>query len=105
MNKINQLNEWLKENPDDSFLIYALALEYIKNNQIQEAKKQFDELTQKHPKYLATYLQFGNLLAEMGNKEKAEDIYRKGLEIAIEQNNSKTYKEINQALNNMIDDV
>jgi len=98
MSRIEQLQEFMKESPNDSFLIYALALEYVKINKFSEAIKLFEGLVENDIQYLATYLQYGNLLAETDDIAKAEEIYNKGIEIARLQNNSKTRQEIEQAL-------
>ncbi len=98
MNRIDQLQTLWNENPTDAFLIYALALEFVKIKKNTEAKYYFEKLVTEHTTYLATYLQYGNLLAHEGNFEKAEVIYRMGMQIAASQKQTKTYNEIEQAL-------
>ena len=98
MNKIDQLQEFLKENPKDTFLRYALALEYVKDNEINLAITIFEELILNDPQYLATYFQFGQLLAELGQNIRAELVFKNGIEIAKLQNNLKTCQELEQAL-------
>jgi hypothetical protein len=98
VNKIDQLQEFLKENPKDTFLRYALALEYVKDNEINLAITIFEELILNDPQYLATYFQFGQLLAELGQNIRAELVFKNGIEIAKLQNNSKTCQELEQAL-------
>jgi len=98
MNKIQQLHEFLKENPKDTFLRYALALEYVKVNELAMAKIAFEELILQDPDYLPTYYQYGNLLAEIGQLEPAEVIYKKGMEIATSQNKLKTRQELERAI-------
>jgi predicted Zn-dependent protease len=98
VNKIDQLQEFLKENPKDTFLRYALALEYVKDNEINLAITIFEELILNDPQYLATYFQFGQLLAELGQNIRAELVFKNGIEIAKLQNNLKTCQELEQAL-------
>lgn len=98
MSKINQLLEFLKENPKDPFINYALALEYCKLNNFEKANELFQLLTLHHPDYLATYLHYGNLLAQSGKSEEASVIYTKGIEVALAQKNMKAKGEIEQAL-------
>ncbi len=98
MSKIEQLREFLKENPDDAFFQYALALEYMKENQIALAKNIFENLIIKEPDYLATYYQYGNVLANEGQLNLAEEIFKKGILIANSQNKLKTRQELEQAL-------
>jgi tetratricopeptide (TPR) repeat protein len=98
MSKIEQLLEFLKENPDDTFYRYALALEYVKVKELTLAKNIFEKLIIEEPNYLATYYQYGNLLADMGHNELAEEIFKKGIAIASMQNNHKTRQELEQAM-------
>lgn len=98
MSKIKQLQELLKENPKDAFLRYALALEHVKQKELSLAKNIFEELIQEEPDYLATYFQFGNLLAETGDYALAEQTFKKGIEVATQQNKLKTRQELEQAM-------
>lgn len=98
MSKIEQLHEFLKENPDDSFLRFALALEFIKAVNYDEALKLFKLLVEQDPDYLATYLHYGNLLGATGNTSMAEKIYAQGIAVAKAQSKIKARQELEQAL-------
>jgi len=98
MSKIEQLREFLKENPGDSFLRFALALEFIKIENFDDALKLFKLLVEEDPQYLATYLHYGNLLSATGNSSLAEKIYTIGIDIANAQNKIKARQELEQAL-------
>lgn len=97
MNKVEQIQNLLLESPDDNFLNYALALEYVKANNFDLAIALFEKLTAVAPNYLATYLQYGNLLAEINQHDKAALIYQKGIEVASSQKNTKAQQELQQA--------
>ena len=98
MSKIAELIEFLKDDPNDNFIRYALALEYTKIEEYENAKSIFDILVKEAPHYLPTYYQYGNLLAEIGQPGLAEEIYKKGIEIADSQLKIKTKQELQQAL-------
>jgi Tfp pilus assembly protein PilF len=98
MSKIEQLIELLKENSKDTFLRYALALEHLKLNEFNAAKAIFQDLVNEDPNYLATYYQYGNLLAQMGEIDLATNIFKQGMAVAEAQNKIKTKQEIEQAL-------
>ena len=53
--RIEKLKEFLKASPADCFLNHALALEYVKLGQDEEARKLFDTNLQNDPGYIATY--------------------------------------------------
>lgn len=98
MDRVVELKQMLDISPDDTFLNYALALEWQKLGEITKTIEAFEKLIKKHETYLATYLQYGNILAEIGDTKKAIIIYNKGIEIATKQQNWKTKRELETAL-------
>lgn len=100
--KIDQLLEFLKEEPNDSFTLYALALEYEKSD-LENCKAYFDLLLDKHPDYLATYYHAGKFY-EPTDSEKAKKIYKTGMIVALKQGKIKTFNELQNALNMLIDE-
>lgn len=101
--RIQKLREYLKETPDDPFLLYALAEEY-KNNDPGKAREYYLELLAKNPDYLPTYYQAASLFYEIGNTQKAKALFEKGMQLAKSQNETHTYKELNQAYNELLDE-
>ena len=55
MARIDLLKGFLEENPKDSFSRYALALEYVKLAQLEDARREFETVRDGDPDYLATY--------------------------------------------------
>ena len=98
VNRIRQLEEFLKEEPNDAFLQYALALEYIKAGNYANAKNIFSKLVDNHPDYLPAFYQYGKLMEQTGDKINSIEIYRKGMELAKQKNNLKTLKELEEAI-------
>lgn len=88
----------LLDEPNDSFLNYALALELAKENDIAKAIGIIEEVLQRDPAYLGAYYQLGKFYEEMQDTEKAMTTYQKGIEIAKSQNNRKAQGELNEAL-------
>jgi Tfp pilus assembly protein PilF len=101
VDRIAQLEEFLKEDPNDAFSTYALALEYLKSNQ-KKSYELFESLLTTQPEYLPTYYPFAHLLIEMLQPEKAETIFRQGIEIARRANDLKTLKELKSAYNDWL---
>ncbi len=97
--RIEQLLTFIKNEPDDPFNQYALALEYM-NFDINMAQKHFEILYQQQPNYLPLYYHLGKLYEEIENYTKALEIYKQGIDVAKKQNNLKTEKELTSALNN-----
>ncbi len=80
MNRINQLLEFLEKEPNDTFLIYAIATEYLKTD-TQKALVYYENLLQNHSDYIPTYYHAAELYANLENYEKANQVYLKGIEI------------------------
>jgi tetratricopeptide (TPR) repeat protein len=93
-----QLLEMLKTEPNDSFLNYALALEYAKSNDLEKAIELIEALLLKDENYLGAYYQLGKLHEQIGDLQEAIVNYNKGIEIAKKLNNKKTLGELNEAL-------
>ncbi len=80
--RLNKLLEFLDNDPNDSFILYALATEYNSLNDIEKAFSYYLKLINEHPNYVGTYYHLGKLYEKEGNKEKAIDIYQNGINIA-----------------------
>jgi tetratricopeptide (TPR) repeat protein len=103
MTRLEQLLEFYKEDPEDPFTVYALAMEYEKEN-IPQALSFYDLLLQKHPEYTGTYYHAARLYTEIGNRERAEEIYKKGLEITRNLQRTKDLQELQGAYQNFLFD-
>jgi len=101
--RIENLKKYLSEDPKDSFLRYALAMELYKNKEISESRKIFKDLILEYPEYLASYYQYGKLLEENQQSDEAIKIYGEGIKIAEKQNNIRTVKELKEALYSLLD--
>jgi tetratricopeptide (TPR) repeat protein len=101
--RIHQLKEFLREDPDDAFSAYALALEYLKMNDLPLAEATLTELVEQQPDYLASYYQLGKVLEVMGRPEDAIAVFKKGIIIAQNQRNRHTLAELQGALTNLCD--
>lgn len=96
-NKTDELLSFLKDEPEDPFVKYALALEYIKCGDFHEAFFYLNTLLEAQPGYLAAYYQLGKVLENLCRSDEAISTYTKGMEIALSQNKKHTYSELQQA--------
>lgn len=96
--RLQYIQEMLEKEPNDSFLQYALSLEYAKLNDIEKAIELLEQLITKDSDYLGAYYQLGKYYEQVGKTQHAEGIYQKGILIAKTQNNRKTLGELNEAL-------
>ncbi|WP_186756811.1 tetratricopeptide repeat protein [Echinicola salinicaeni] len=99
--RIDQLLQFLKEEPDNPFNIYALALEY-QHSEPSKATDYFDQLLTSHPEYLPTYFHAAAFFSEMDEIEKAQKIYNNGIALAQDQNNPHALRELKNAYQNFV---
>jgi len=101
MNRLDLLLQLQKEQPDDPFILYGIALEHQKNNAVEEASVCYDQLLNTFPTYLPSYYQAAAHFAEAGEHNKAFRIYDTGIELAQKQNEIKTLAELKNARQNL----
>jgi tetratricopeptide (TPR) repeat protein len=97
MDRIGKLKEFLSENPADSFVQHALALEYIKLGNDEEGRKLFEAIIEREPGYVGTYYHLGKLLERNSDSDAAVKIYEKGMEEAKKAGENHAYGELRGA--------
>ena len=98
MNRIEILKGFLRDTPNDSFSRYALALEYVKLGQSDDAVREFETVKKNDPEYVATYFQLGQLYQKMVQKHEAEKTFRTGITVAAKIGDEHTRTELEAAL-------
>lgn len=96
--KVQKLAFNLKKNPNDSFSKFALALELLKRDQVSKAIILFESILEQDPDYLGVYYHLGKLYQQTGNAQLAGELFTKGIQLADEQNNTRTKSELSEAL-------
>jgi len=104
MNRIEILTGFLQQDPNDSFSRYALALEYVKAGQTDDARREFETVLANDPEYVATYFQLAGFYRTLGLKHEAERTYRAGIVVASKAGDSHTQSELEGALEALLMD-
>jgi tetratricopeptide (TPR) repeat protein len=99
--RLRLLKEFIAEEPENPFNFYALALE-IRDFDQQEAGRLFDLLLLNHPDYLPVYFPSAHFFFELGQIEKAKNIFEQGIDLAKSQKAEKTLKELQNAYQNFL---
>ena len=86
--------EYMKTSDKDSFLQHALALEYIKIDKDEEARKLFNEILLREPTYIGSYYHLGKLLERAGDFDRAIRVYDRGMEEAKKAGDNHSYNEL-----------
>ena len=97
MERIEKLQQFLSNNPTDSFLQHALALEYIKIGNDAEARKIFEEILSREPGYVGSYYHLGKLLERNEEIDEAIKWYVKGMEEAKKAGENHAFGELRGA--------
>lgn len=97
--RLNKLLEFLKADPTDPFILYALATEYNTAGDYKQAFHYYNLLVDNSPEYVGTYYHLGKLLEKTGDKDRAVEIYRLGLNAARNKHDNHAYAELQGALN------
>jgi len=94
MSRRVQIEEMLKETPDDPFLRYGLAMEYVSAGDDRGAAERFRELVAVAPDYVPAYMQGGQVLVRLGQTGPAKEMWRRGVAVARRQGNSHAADEM-----------
>lgn len=102
MNKRQEaLLDFYKKDPNDPFVLYGLALEYINENNFRKAEEFFKELLKKDPGYVAGYMRYAQLMEKENKTSEAKELYKKGIEEAIRSGDKKAAKELEEFLDEL----
>lgn len=102
--RLEQLLEFLENEPNEAFNIYAVGLEYLKIEP-KQALIYFEKLLKEHPDYVPTYYQAGKLYEDLEINEKALNVYTKGIEIAAQNKDNLALRELRNAHQQLLDDL
>ena len=77
--RLEKLLEFYKNEPNDEFLKYALATEYLRLNDTEKALFYYEDLLNNHPNYVGTYYHLGKLYEALKRTDDAITTYEKGI--------------------------
>lgn len=77
-----QIEAMLRDDPDDPFLRYGLAMEYVSLGDDAEGVRQFGTLRKTHPDYVPAFLQEAQALMRLGRFAEAASILQAGIQVA-----------------------
>lgn len=91
--RITTLKKLIEIDPQDTFSVYALGLEYLDTDQDQ-AQNQFQQALILDPGYISAYFQLGKLAFSLGNEKAAIEWLEKGIIVAEEVGDTHTAGEM-----------
>lgn len=99
--RLKTLLKFYEEDPNDPFNLYGLALEYQKSDLIK-SDELFVKLLNEFPMYVPSYYHAAKLKVELKQPEAALAFYKKGMEIAQQQNQKKAEQELRSAYDELM---
>ena|SRR5579859_6716077 len=99
MDRVATFRNFIARSPTDPFPRYGLAMELKGRGELTEAWTVFEELLDKFPDYVPTYLMAGGTLSAMGRRDDAASTYRRGIEVASKRGDQHARRELESALN------
>jgi tetratricopeptide (TPR) repeat protein len=99
MTRLEKLLEFFKNEPNDEFLKYALATEYLRLNETDKSLAYYEDLVSNHPKYVGTYYHLGKLYEALNRKDDAITTYERGMSIAKAARDNHAFSELQAVYN------
>jgi tetratricopeptide (TPR) repeat protein len=99
--RLEKLLEFIKNEPEDPFLKYALATEYLRINESTKALAYYEDLAINHPNYTGTYYHLGKLYEALGRRQDAINTYETGMKITRERKDNHAFSELQEVYNEL----
>ena len=84
----------LQRNPTNPMVLYSLGNELFKEGRYGEARDHLQRAVANKPDYSVAYRMLGRANYELGENDEARNIFEKGKEVARENGDLQTVKEI-----------
>jgi tetratricopeptide (TPR) repeat protein len=96
--RLAKLQQMLAREPNDTFLLYGIALEHKKLSEPAKAIEFLDRVVELDPGYCYAYHQKGLVFESNGDLDAAKASYRAGIEAARAKGDTHAQGEIEAAL-------
>jgi Flp pilus assembly protein TadD len=99
--RLQLLTQFLRENPNDAFARYGLAMEHSNRGNVAEALSEFDKLIELHPDYAAGYFMAAQMMARVGRTDEARTFLEGGIAAAARSGNTHAKSEMQAMLDEL----
>ena len=96
MSRMAKIQQMLQNDPNDVFLNFSLAMEYVKEQRPDDAVSQFARVIDLDPDHVAAYYQQANLLLGLNRKLEATNVLERGMAAARRTNDAHMVDKIGQ---------
>ena len=99
MSRLEQIQQMLVLDPDDVFLQFSLAMEYVKLGRHEDALLQFTRVNQMDADYVPAYFQQAHTLVALQRSDEARQVLQQGIEAATRVGDTHAASQMSQMLN------
>ncbi|MCH7722525.1 MAG: tetratricopeptide repeat protein [Bacteroidetes bacterium] len=99
--RLKSLLELYSKDPNDSFVVYGIALEHISAGNYEQAEKYLTSLMERDPDYVPAYMQLARVKENLNRIEEAKEVYRNGIDVAKKNNELRTATEMEEFLSEL----
>ena len=96
--RLEALRTMVEQDPNNAFVRYGLAMEYVNQGQPESALREFDELLSRSPDYAAGYYHAGRALESLGRLDEARAMFERGIAVTTRIGDAHTRSELQAAL-------
>ena len=96
--RLEQLESLAGKNPDDNFIQYAIALEYVSTGRFREATDILEASMKRDPTYVPAFHQAARTYEQMDELDDARRCFELGIACAIEQGDAHARGEMEESL-------
>ena len=101
MNRLDKLFSFLEAQPNDPFLLFAIAKEYESAGDDVNALNFYQKLQSTTPQYVGLYYHLGKLFERKNEPHNALETYKTGIEVAQKERDFHALSELKGAKMNL----
>ncbi len=100
-NRLDALLTLLKKNPEDTFLLYGIALEYSAIEKYDKTKEYLLKAIKTDENYVPAFMQLAQLSEKLNKIDDAKKYYTLGIEAAKKTGDKRSEREMEEFLDEL----
>lgn len=100
--RLQKLETFLIEDPNDTFILFAIAKEYENAGDLARALEFYLKLKNTDANYVGLYYHLGKLFARQNETDLAIETYEAGMKISKVANDTHAFNELRGAMDDLI---
>ena len=98
MSRLDKIEQMLASDPDDVFLHFSLAMEYVKQERYEDALCTFARVNEMDADYVPAYFQRAHALVTLNRNNEARQVLQQGIAAAKRVGDSHATSQMSQML-------